>query len=243
MTAAILVAPEAQGPRAAIGSATTRIRPSSIPKASRRGTTRNARTAATSREDASDGSQAPALMSRQVKWIKSGGGPLICVESGLAQYWLGVMGNSIARGPDSVHANDYKRACSVSDYLGKIPLSGRHAVILGDMPLETMIWRHADQVPRIVRVYYADPDVDVVEKLESISDLDFSNPVESIQVDVRSNPLIVFDAAHTGRDIPKAHLTFELAAGDYRILTKQFQPDDRTSVLVHKFERGTQHTL
>jgi hypothetical protein len=48
--------------------------------------------------------------------------------------------------------------------------------------------------------------------------------------------MIVFDSACAGKDVGDAHLTFDLPPGAYSILTKQFQPDERTSVLVHKFE-------
>lgn len=167
-------------------------------------------------------------------WIKSGGGPLICVERELAQYWLGVAGNSITHGAGRTHANDYKRACSVSDYLGKIPLGTRHALILGDMPLETSVWRLRN-LPRIVRVYYADPDVDVIKRLESSPDLDFSSPVETLGIEVRSTPMIVFDSVYSGKDVGGEHLSFEVPRGMYSVLTKPFKPDDRTSVLVHKF--------
>nr|WP_322682477.1 Imm21 family immunity protein [Nostoc sp. DedQUE07]MDZ8127711.1 Imm21 family immunity protein [Nostoc sp. DedQUE07] len=149
-------------------------------------------------------------MSIKPKWIKSGGGPLICVENELAPQWLGVNANSTTQGSDRTYANDYKRACSVSDYVGKIALGNRHALILGDMPLETQIWQLHAQLPRIVRVYYADPEVNVVNKLESMHDLDFSSPVETLEIDVISMPMIVFDSAYPGQDVGGAHLSFEL---------------------------------
>ena len=232
---AIPVAQRSLGPRAAIGSVTTKIRPSLIPKAGRRGTTRNAKAAVTSRGAHSVAPEALTIMSSEPRWIKSGGGPLICVERALAQYWLGVAANSITYGPDRTYTNDYKRACSVSDYLGKIALGNRHALILGDMPLETLIWQLPDQLPRIVRVYYADPDVAVTKRLESTQDPDFSGPVETMEVDVGSTPMIVFDSAYPGKDVGSAHLSFELPPGMYSVLTKALSPDDRTSVLVHKF--------
>src|SRR5687767_8117877 len=86
------------------------------------------------------------------RWIKSGGGPLSCVERELARHWLGVIGNSATNSADRPPvtdgraASDYKRACSVSDYLGKIPLGDGHALILGDMPLQTFIWASRDQL-------------------------------------------------------------------------------------------------
>jgi len=176
------------------------------------------------------------IMSNQQKWIKSRGGPLVCMDAVLAHHWLGVVGNSVAQGPESNCINDYERACSISDYLGKIVLNNRQALVLGDLPLETTVWQLPAQLPRIVRVYYADPGVDVIKMLECKQDLDFSNPVESMGVDVQSGSMTVFEAACAWKDIGDAHITFDLSPGSYLIVTKNFQPDDRTSVLVHKFE-------
>jgi hypothetical protein len=121
------------------------------------------------------------------------------------------------------------------DYLGKIPLSDGHALILGDMPLQTFIWASRGQVPQIVRVYYADPDANVIKILEAGSNLDFSNPAETLDIEVRSTPMMVFDSAFPGKDVGSEHLSIDLSPGIYSVVTKPFEPDDRTSVLVHKF--------
>ena len=177
-------------------------------------------------------------MSNRMNSIKSSGGPLICVESELAQSWLGVRGNSILKGPDRVYSSDYERACRVPDYVGKVALENRSALILGDMPLETLIWSLPDQLPRIVRVFYADPGVDVTKVLESTQELDFTSPIELTEVDIGSVRMVVFDSAIPGKDVGNMYVSFELSPGPYSVFTKRFQPDDRTSVLAHKFERG-----
>ncbi|WP_299696737.1 Imm21 family immunity protein [Hydrocarboniphaga sp.] len=171
-----------------------------------------------------------------MKWIKSGGGPLVCVELELADSWLGVTGNSISRGPDRECANDYERACRVRDYLGKVSVGNRDALILGDMPLETMIWHPPGRLPRIVRVFYGDPGVDVTKVLESAAELHFDDPAEVLAVEAESTSMVVFDSAYPGSDASVERLSFELPVGRYVALTKQFLPDDRTSVLVHMFE-------
>lgn len=175
------------------------------------------------------------IMCSEPKWIKSGGGPLICVASELSHCWLGVGANSIAYGSDQTYANDYERACSVSDYLGKVALGDGYALVLGDMPLETVIWQMPYKLPSIVRVYYADPDVNVIKILESAQEIDFSCPVETVELDVRSTPMIVFDSAYPGKDVVTACLSFDLPPGMYSVLTKPFNPDDRTSLLLHTF--------
>lgn len=141
----------------------------------------------------------------------------------------------MSRGTDSEEPNDYKRACSVRDYLGKLPMGDRDALVLGDMPLETLIWLPLKSLPRIVRVYYGDPGVDVTKRLEAAGELDFDNPNEVLRVDFKSSPIVVFDSAYPGSDTSIDRLSFEMPAGQYVAMTKQFQPDERTSVLVHIF--------
>jgi hypothetical protein len=176
-------------------------------------------------------------MEPSMKSIKSGGGPLICVERVLAGSWLGTSGNSLALGLGTGDASDYERACAVQDYLGALKLKKGMALILGDMPLETMIWHsRGHSPPLIVRVFYMDPGVDVTSRLEVHGELDFSDPAESIDVDVKSEQMLVFDSAIAGAKYDDGFLQFDLPPGTYRVLTKQFEPDDRTSVLVHKFE-------
>jgi hypothetical protein len=183
------------------------------------------------------------MMNTKLNWIKSGGGPLICVERDIALQWQGVTGTGILGESKNFYKNDYERACSIRDYLGKIKMGEREALILGDMPLETLIWRTRDQCLSIVRVFYADADTDIKELLGSSGDFDFTNPVESISFFSSTHELIVFDSAYAGKDIGNVHLDFELSPGAYSILTKQFEPNDRTSVLIHRFESITPSEL
>lgn len=170
-----------------------------------------------------------------MKSIASGGGPLVCVELEVASRWRGVAGSAIAPGADSENSNDYKRACSIRDYLGEVPLGDRVALVLGDMPLETLIWQPSKSLPRIVRVFYGDPGVDVTKLLESSSELEFDDPDEVLAVEFKSSPIVVFDSAYPGSDASIDRLSFEMPAGKYLAMTKQFEPDERTSVLVHQF--------
>ncbi|OYU86769.1 MAG: hypothetical protein CFE29_27535 [Bradyrhizobiaceae bacterium PARB1] len=175
-------------------------------------------------------------MSSEAKWVGSGGGPLICVEERLAHHWLGV-DNAIAGDDDG---SDYDRACDIGDFLGKVPLPGADALILGDEPLQTCVDRTHPEHPSVLRVYYADPDIDVIRQLHARGDLDFANPEEMIEIDVGSTPLVIFDAAFPGEDRSVQRLSFDLRPGHYKVLTKRFEPDERISVLVHRFVRQEQ---
>lgn len=167
--------------------------------------------------------------------IVSGGGPLVCLELEVAKLWLGVAGSKTALGPEGNFIADYDRACGVRDYLGCVPLADRAALILGDMPLETLVWRPKNEIPGLVRIYYADPGVDVIELLESTQDLGFDNPDEVLPVGFLSSSIVVFDSALSGVDSEIPRLIFDVPKGKYLALTKQLEPDDRTSVLIHRF--------
>jgi hypothetical protein len=170
-----------------------------------------------------------------MKWIKSGGGPLICVESKLASAWFGVLPANDPAASHSSGATDYDRACSVRSYLGTVELPGGSALILGDMPLETSTYRAASGSVLIARLFYIEPDADIPPMLEDVDRSSFADPEETLIFHVDSEPMAIFDSAFSGSDKMKKTLDLFISPGVYRILTKIFNPDDRTSILVHKF--------
>ena len=93
------------------------------------------------------------LVGERMKWIKSGGGPLIVLEQSLARHWRGVEGNSAIGDARNAFANDYARACAISDYVGEVEVGSGSALILGDEPLQTYVWIREDKNINIVRVY------------------------------------------------------------------------------------------
>jgi len=173
-----------------------------------------------------------------MKSIISGGGPLVCIELEVSDSWLGINGNSIQQELDLNASSDYEIACSIRDYIGKLSIRDRDVLILGDMPLETLIWIPSNGLPMIVRIYYGDPDVDIIKLLQAAENLNFNDPVEILLTEIKSSPIVVFDSAYPGFDTNVDKLSFELPPGKYRILTKQFYPDERTSVLIHLFVRA-----
>lgn len=169
-----------------------------------------------------------------MKWIKSGGGPLICVDGIWARCWRGI-GASSKPGPNVSGHTDYERACATKDYVVGLETNGGHALILGDMPLETSVW--VNQTTTIVRLFYAEPQTDFGDILEKIGDEAFHDPIESTEYRVTSGRLVVFDAALDGRGRTPDWLAFALDRGTYRVLTALAKPDTKTSLLLHRFSR------
>lgn len=161
--------------------------------------------------------------------IRSGGGPLVCMERQFAEQWSGVAGGV-------AEASDYARACAVRDHLGKLSVAGSDVLILGDMPLETTIWQPAGRLPCIVRIYYADPGVDLMVLLQARGDAVLSRPLETLLFEVGSPALMIFDSAYPGSDESVDRLDFCVEPGKYRVITCELEPDDRTKVLLHTFQ-------
>lgn len=86
-----------------------------------------------------------------------------------------------------------------------------------------------------MRVYYGDPGADMENLLESAGPLDFGDPAEVLSIDFQSSSIVIFDSAYAGSDAGIERLSFSLPVGKYLVVTKQFQPDKRTSVLIHMF--------
>jgi hypothetical protein len=171
-----------------------------------------------------------------MRWIKSAGGPLVCIARDLATKWCGVRGNSQIDADQLNWQTDYDRACAVDDYLASIGVGESSALILGDMPLETLVWQPRNGFTCIVRVFYADPGTDIIELLNTAFDIDLSSPIETINAEIRSSTMLIFDSALSGQEVGEECVEFEIATGLYSILTNQIELDDRTSTLIHKFE-------
>lgn len=169
---------------------------------------------------------------RQVDWIRSYGGPLICMDKGLKRAWGGIERLTIETNTGA--GNDYERACQCNLLLGSIPLDMGEALVLGDHPLQTSFWRAADDRLHIVRIRWAEPwtDVDSLLSAANISAL------PSVQADIPftfSGPdIVLFDSVEDGSDDHIAHRQIS-AGGRYAISTKIFEPDGLTSLYINEF--------
>lgn len=118
---------------------------------------------------------------------------------------------------------DYDRACELADYIGVIKCFGENALILGDMPLETMVGPPDEPAPYILRVYYMDPGVDPVGILGGVFRVSIVDPVESMRFFVEHGDLMIFDAATPGSFVGDSFVAFRLRPGSYRVLTELTQ--------------------
>jgi hypothetical protein len=172
-----------------------------------------------------------------LRWVASAGGPLICIESDAVSMWCGVAGSVGTNGQchDSM-PNDYERACAVRDYAGTIDLpQDRKAIIFGDMPLSTTVVRDTKGQLLIVRVFFMEPETNIEAVVRAIPDSEFGAPIETLLVDVHTERFLIFDSAFPGIARKDTVLSFELPVSSHIILTMEVAPDEKTSLLIHKF--------
>jgi hypothetical protein len=170
-----------------------------------------------------------------MEWIRSGGGPLICVERGLVHLWRGVMGTEQSAAAEGPVLSDYGRACEVVDYLGVIDLGPGRALVLGGEPMTASVWKDPLGHAVIVRVRWQDPERDVGLALGELDASCFDEPDEAVNMPVKSGYIEMFDSAYPGSYRGRMALLLTCAPGTYRILTKSVDPDSRLSMVLHKF--------
>ena len=159
---------------------------------------------------------------------------MICVDESWSNCWRGVVGSSCPVHRDDT-ITDYNRACNIKDYVGSLRTNGGCALVLVDMPLETSVWLRGRTT--IVRLFYADRDIQFEDLLSQIDNSIFINPLEVATYDVVSGRMVIFDSALTLGPQEQNFLPFNIEAGRYKILTVTAKPDSRTSVLLHRFFR------
>jgi hypothetical protein len=173
--------------------------------------------------------------------IESTGGFLICVESRLADQWRGIDGISI--NPDASMrgvATDYDRACGIpNQYLCVLRLKHGAALILGERPLITGVWKSSLNQTIIWRISYADDDDDVPSLLASLDEKSFEGPLESIEFSFGSRNILIFDTSLPGNEVQSESVSFDIAPGRYLVTTHVVKPTPRAELLLHRFHAVT----
>jgi len=184
-------------------------------------------------------------MATPIRWIGSGGGPLLLLPVSLLPEWEGanapahgrvIQARSRTGGPDAP-ATDYDRACDVEGYLGILTIGQGTGLVLGGEPFATAWWpMQAGKEGLIVCREYGDDDLEerINEVLRAVSD-DFGESV-GLSFPVPNGPLYLFDSAYPGRDVGTrtTYREVQLAPGDYTLTSGFYRPDDRTSLLLHQ---------
>jgi Immunity protein 21 len=173
--------------------------------------------------------------------VESLGGPLICIESRLSLQWRGIDGLSVK--PDASMAGistDYERTyLRPVRFLDALALTRGAALILGDRPMMTGVWKNSLNQAVIWRISYAEEDDDVPSLLASLAEASFASPLESIEFAFGSPNVIIFDSALPGDEGQSESVSFDIAPGRYRVTTHVVRPAASAEFVLHRFHPVT----
>ena len=162
-----------------------------------------------------------------IVWIESAGGPILLLEENLLAHWQGCFSNSIDT------PTDYDRACAVNDYIGVIAVDSGHGIVLGEEPFSTAWWPSTKLGEGVlVRWVYAENEAAVIRALDNLPNAAWLRT--NVEVQVSNGKLILFDAACSGSNIDE-QLEIEIPKGCYVAETLHYQPDEQTSLILHRF--------
>jgi hypothetical protein len=169
--------------------------------------------------------------------VESLGGPLICIESRLSLQWRGIDGLSVK--PDASMAGistDYERTyLRPARFLDALALTRGAALILGDRPMITGVWKNSLNQVVIWRISYAEEDDNVPSLLASLAEASFASPLESIEFAFGSPNVIIFDSALPGDEGQSESVSFDIAPGRYRVTTHVVRPTASAEFVLHRF--------
>lgn len=175
-------------------------------------------------------------------WIESAGGPLLLLSECSLGNWGGVLDLMSGAVADVSYSpsrkpTDYDRACSVEWYIGFIDVGIEQGVVFGGEPLRTA-WVPiiTERGGIIVRWVFGESESEFLNWLDKIPEVIFRSNGSFV---VKEPRLLLFDSAVAGRNVkkrPDEYLSIEMKPGVYSIKTAIYQPDARTSMIVHRIE-------
>ena len=184
----------------------------------------------------------------RLKWIATAGGPLVLISDKSYKLWSGILKrssyveNRLEEAINFMDAEetDYGRACEIQDYLGVVDIGSDFALVFGDEPMLSTVQYTTDKKIIVARWVYADSEKFVDQILQALDTAKIDNWQLSLTFEFLSDKQYLFDAASNFRMIEndtENYLTVNIAQGRYTIWTSVYEPDDKTRLLIHKFER------
>ncbi|WP_276483450.1 Imm21 family immunity protein [Paraflavitalea pollutisoli] len=181
-----------------------------------------------------------------LKWIESGGGPLVLMDENSVKGWSGVLDsrayadNKLEDAADFMDAEqaDYGKACLVEDMLGLVDVDDNQALVLNDDALPTTVLPPIDSVTVIARAVSGESFAKVEAYLKQLPLASITDWQEFGIFRVVDEYLVLFDAAAYAIILREPdYLAINMPVGSYFVSTAMYEPDEQTQVLLHKLEK------
>ncbi|GEM_PF-1307208 len=179
----------------------------------------------------------------KLNWIESSGGPLVLISDREAGFWSGILKtdkylvNIEEESEDFLNPDetDYGKACMINNYLGLVKIHNEDVLIVADEPMLTTFFV-ISQKPVLARWIYGENKTDVNNFLMHIELNLIENWEFEFRINFFSDKQFLFDSADSFDSKTKHYLEANIKKGCYKILTALYEPNDKTKLLLHKFE-------
>ena len=184
----------------------------------------------------------------KLKWIESAGGPFILISKKVVGFWSGILNRNsylanrdgeVEEAEDFLDPNeaDYGKACLIEGWLGLTIVNDENVLVLGDEPINTTFFFSADK-PILARWSYGE-NTEFVNNLLLSADIDFIDNWEFVlEFNITSDKQFLFDSACSQNMLnDEEYLEINLKSGVYKVSTTIYEPNDKTQLILHKFEK------
>ncbi|WP_059080843.1 immunity 21 family protein [Streptomyces scabiei] len=166
-----------------------------------------------------------AVVPGAVRWVESGGGPLIAVPEAVLPFWAGADGDETS--------SDHDRACDLDGHVGLLPVGDSRALVLGREPAATTyLPEHAAFVRHHAADYAAGPFAAGPFAAGPLADVPAALDAAAWEPEVRwrvPGPVVLFDAARPGGAVREGdHVRVELTPGRYGVRAARVATGPRT---------------
>ena len=169
-------------------------------------------------------------MNTSMRWIGSGGGPLLLVPASLVRSWRGYDRSDLDPLDPS---HDYGRACAVTEEIEPIQIGPGRGLVLGDAPDITTWIASNSREGLLVRWHGADSEAHLLGTLPS--DDVWRSQSEILCLVNKDRELLLFDSAYGGEDIERTeYLTIPLDPGMYAVQSLWWTPVKATCSILHR---------
>ncbi|MFC9283344.1 Imm21 family immunity protein [Streptomyces collinus] len=159
-----------------------------------------------------------------VRWVESGGGPLVAVPETVLPFWTGADSEELD--------TDYDRACEVGGRVGLLPVGDSAALVLGDEPAATS---YLPDLGTFVRRPAGRPERELPVRVPAALD------AAVWEGELRWNvpgPVVLFDSARPGAAArTEGHLRVPLEPGPYLVRAGHLRPDPQTWIGLVRLSR------
>lgn len=189
------------------------------------------------------------MKNNSIKWVWSGGGPLVCIPDSNVHKWGGSLTRTIAKGTDisklklpsdcmNPEETHYGEICEKADVIAHL-LIDDFSTIIFEEPLNTAWISMSDNESVFVRCFCSDDDDSVTKIKDHINDLKWKKEFE---IEIKEETWWLFDSAAILKHVKENRYgdgdnfqKISFKQGKYTVFSAEYGLTDHESFDVYRF--------